>query len=85
SSSLRVSSDVVSEEILEFCEHVLTIYESEDYKEHFPDIRKIAPVRDPAVLSQLDNLLLNAVRALSPAVTLIIPDIIDYRDAVLIG
>ncbi|MBY5777351.1 TIGR04141 family sporadically distributed protein [Rhizobium leguminosarum] len=85
SSSLRVSSDIVSEEILEFCERVLAIYESEDYKEHFPDIRKIAPVRDPAVVSHLDSLLLNAVRALSPAVTLIIPDIIDYRDAVLIG
>ncbi|MBY5395339.1 TIGR04141 family sporadically distributed protein [Rhizobium leguminosarum] len=85
SSSLRVSSDIVSEELVEFCERILTIYDSEDYKEHFPDIRKISPVRDPVNLSHLDSLLLNAVHALSPTVTLIIPDIVDYRDAVLVG
>ncbi|WP_233136302.1 DUF6119 family protein [Agrobacterium vaccinii] len=85
SSSLRVGSDVVAEELTEFCERLVQIYEADDYKMYFPDIRTIAPVRDPDIVELLDKMLEQSVRQLSPDVTLIIPDLIEYRDSIFVG
>lgn len=79
-SSLRISSAVTADGLAGLCEKLLELYESEDYKTTFPDIQNIAPVRDPAIVEQLNGKLLEAFRAKSDALYLSVPDIVEYRD-----
>jgi uncharacterized protein (TIGR04141 family) len=82
SSSLKVSLKLEPNELPGICEKLLTLYEKEDFKTAFPNIQNISPVRDPSVISKLDNLLIKALQSssLDDRPTLTIPDIIDYRD-----
>lgn len=79
-SSLKVSLKLDPDELAERCEHLLGLYESEEYKIAFPNIENITPVRHPDDIAPLDEALLAAVRAASADATLTIPDIVDYRD-----
>src|SRR5690606_25474855 len=53
--------------------------DAQDYKETFPNIQNIVPVKDPTKIAELDALLLESVRGNDGATTLTIPDIVDYR------
>ena len=83
-SSLRANSSIQSEELTNLCSELVTIYKSEEYKEIFPNIQNIVPVRDPLVLSQLDQILIEAFRSKNEQLMLGIPDFIDYRESILI-
>src|SRR3546814_12422043 len=67
-------------ELAERCERLLALYESEDYKETFPNIQNIVPVRDPAEVNRLNQFVLESVQSQDGSTTLTIPDIVDYRD-----
>lgn len=80
SSSLKVSLKLEPAEIAQVCETLLGLYESDAYKETFPNIQNIAPVKDPVIVAELDARLLTAFRNQDEDLFLSIPDIIDYRD-----
>lgn len=80
SASLKVSLKLEADGLAGICETLLELYQLEDYKEAFPNIQNIAPVRDPAKIDQLNGLAVEALREEAQSITLTIPDIVDYRD-----
>lgn len=80
SASLKISMKIDPGELAERCERLLALYDSEDYKETFPNIQNIVPVRDPAEVNRLNQLVLESVQSQDGNTTLTIPDIVDYRD-----
>lgn len=80
SASLKISMKIAPEELTARCESLLALYDSEDYKETFPNIQNIVPVRDPVEVRKLNQLVLESVRSRDGNTTLTIPDIVDYRD-----
>lgn len=85
SSSLRISSDVAADGLVELCEKLLGLYQSEEYKAAFPEIQNIVPVRDPAQIEALNARLLGAFRARDPELDITVPEIINYSDNVYVG
>jgi uncharacterized protein (TIGR04141 family) len=81
-SNLHLSTAVSPEGLVPLCEKLLELYGSEAYKTTFPDIQNITPVRDPAVIAELDGKLLQAFRGKNPDLYLTVPDLINYHDNV---
>lgn len=79
-SSLHISTDAAATGITAICAKLLEIYAKDDYKATFPNIRAIEPVRDPHVVARLEGKLLEALRAKDAALTLTVPDLINYRE-----
>lgn len=80
-NNIRVSSNLQADEITELCEELITIYNKEDYKTSFPELQNIVPVKDPTILNQLNNILVEAFNQ-DPApmeLVLAIPEIFDYE------
>ena len=77
-SSLRISTKVEVGELTRLCTRLLGLYRDDSYLTTFPNIQKIAPVRDPSQLVTLNDALTNDVRAQSENVRLAVPDLIDY-------
>ena len=80
SSNLHISTDASATEIAAVCEKLLEIYDKDDYKTTFPDIRAIEPVKDPDVIVRLEGRLLEALRTKDSALSLTVPDLINYRE-----
>lgn len=80
SASLKISMKIEPNDLAVRCEALLARYDAEDYKETFPNIQNIVPVKDPTKIAELDALFLESVRGNDGATTLTIPDIVDYRD-----
>lgn len=80
SVALKVSLKLEPKELVETCEKLLTLYEKEDYKETFPNIQNIAPIKDPLKIAILEEKLLKSFQRRDGHITLTIPDIVDYRD-----
>lgn len=78
SSSLKISSKVLPENVKELCEQLLEIYHKEEYREHFPNIQNIIPVKDPTVIEKLNEKLVQAFHAEEMDLVLTIPEIIEY-------
>jgi uncharacterized protein (TIGR04141 family) len=81
-SNLRISSNASADELIDLCERLLVLYQSENYKETFPEIQNVSPVKDPAAIAELNGVLLGSLRAKSEEVSLSVPDIINYQDNV---
>lgn len=77
-SSLRISTNVEAGKLTQLCIRLLGLYRDDSYLTTFPNIQKIAPVRDPAQLASLNEALVNDVRAQGENVRLAVPDLIDY-------
>ena len=80
SASLKVGFKVAPGELLARCTVLLGLYKSNDYEAAFPNVGKIAPEKDPDVVSQLNSGLLKKLDQRDDSVSLSIPDIVDYRD-----
>lgn len=80
SSNLRMSTDVPSDQIAATCARFIEIYEKNDYKTAFPQIRSVEPVKDPAVIRLLEETLLLGFREKNVALTLAVPDIINHGE-----
>lgn len=81
-SNLRINSPVPPAELTALCERLLELYADEGYRDTFPDIQNITPVRDPAIVEQLDEKLIEAFRTKSQDLYLAVPALIDYQDNV---
>ena len=79
SSNIRISSDVTPAGLNELCEELLSLYNDDGYKDTFPDIQNISPVRDPEIIERLNAALLEAVQEKSDSLALTVPEILDYR------
>ncbi|RKS97945.1 DUF6119 family protein [Chryseobacterium defluvii] len=79
-NSLRISSDLQPNQIIDLCRSLIEIYEKEDYLQTFPDIRNIEPVRDPDIIILLNEKLLDAFTEAPRELVLSIPEIVDYSD-----
>lgn len=77
-TSLKISTNITPEEIIDYCKNILDIYKKEDYKESFPGINNIAPIRDPDLVKVLDDKLLESFEEESYEVVLSLPEIINY-------
>lgn len=80
SASLKISMKISPNALPEHCKTLLELYSSEDYKNTFPNIQNIVPVKDPTDVQTLDALLLESIKNRDGNTTLAIPDIVDYRD-----
>ena len=80
SSNIRISSSALPDELSGLCEKLLKIYKDDGYKTAFPDIQNISPVRDPTVIEQLNDKLIEAFRNKEESVSLSVPKIVDYAD-----
>jgi len=85
SSNLRISSDVAAAGLIELCEKLLDLYQSEEYKAAFPEIQNITPVRDPTQIAELNAQLLEAFRGRDPNLNIAVPEIINYNDNVYVA
>lgn len=75
---LRISSKYSSDKITSLCEKLITIYQKEDFKDSFPNIRNITPIKDPIIISLLDKkLLIDFNHQDFTKLSLTIPDIYD--------
>ncbi len=77
-SSLRISSNVSADQILDLCSSLIEIYGKTDYLQSFPDIQNIVPVKDPDVIRILNSKLLEAFKNAPVDLVLSIPEIVDY-------
>lgn len=79
STSLKVGMKTQPAQLPQICEQLLGLYDDETFKETFPNIQNISPVKDPAVIDQLNDKLVEAFREREAGVALLIPDIVDYQ------
>lgn len=79
STSLKVGMKVAPQNLPEVCENLLGLYESNDFRETFPNIQNISPVKDPEQVDDLNANLLQAFNNRSDALVLSIPEIVDYH------
>lgn len=79
-NSLRVSSNLQADEISNLCEELIEIYNKEDYKTSFPELQNIVPVKDPSIVNDLNDKIIEAFNADPSPVELVlaIPEIFDY-------
>lgn len=77
-SNLRVSTPVTSADLTDLCTSLLGLYADESYLEAFPDIQKIAPVRDPERVAALNQKLSEQIQAQADNIYMSVPDLIDY-------
>jgi uncharacterized protein (TIGR04141 family) len=77
-SSLRISSSVSVDQILDSCKTLIEIYGKNDYLQSFPDIQNIVPVKDPDEIKMLNGKLLEAFKNVPIDLVLSIPEIVDY-------
>lgn len=80
-SSLRISSKFQANEITNLCRSLIEIYNRDDYRESFPDIQNIVPVKDPDRINILNQKLLEAFTDEPVDLVLSIPEIIDYSNS----
>ena len=78
SSSLRFATTCEATGLTELCSCLLDIYLRRDYEASFPDLHNITPIKDPDLITSLEEQLLTAFRDESMSLTLGIPDIVDY-------
>jgi len=81
-NNLRINSPVPPSDLTSLCEKLLDLYDDDAYRSTFPEIQNITPVRDPAIIDQLNEELLAAFRAKSADLYLATPALIDYQDNV---
>ncbi|MFC0388053.1 DUF6119 family protein [Muricoccus vinaceus] len=84
-SSLRISAKLSTDEMSNLCGELLAIYLSDEYKAIFPDVQSVSPINDPAVVSQLDHKLLQALRRKSDSISLAVPSIINYNESLSVS
>lgn len=80
SSNIRISSSASPADLVALCEKLLELYQEDTYKTAFPDIQNISPVRDPTIITQLNDKLVAALHAKDDALSLSVPKIVDYAD-----
>lgn len=80
SSNIRISSTATPAELVELCEKLLELYNDDAFEAAFPEIQNISPVRDPTIITSLNEKLVDGFRDKSDSLSLSVPKIVDYAD-----
>lgn len=80
-AQVRFSTAAPANELSGLCVRLVELYEKDDYKTAFPDVRNVRPVKDPAIVAALNESLVVALRRKSDDPQLAIPEIVDFTDA----
>lgn len=78
--SLSISSSVSLENLPNYLEGIFALYESERYKEYFPWVDHIAPVRNPSIKQDLDKALVEAIKAKDVNIWMAAPGLIRWEE-----
>ncbi|MFY2558568.1 DUF6119 family protein [Corallococcus terminator] len=82
SDSLSLSAKVEVEQLGAKCEELLTAYQSQEYKKHFPWFDHLRSVRDQAMLGELNRRLIEKILSgPSDGLHLATPEVIDWSDS----
>jgi uncharacterized protein (TIGR04141 family) len=79
-SNLRVSTKKVRAELPSLLKDIYEVYEKDTYLTDFPAATNIQPMKDPAILTLLDDKLEEAIRVQSDDLTLTIPELVDFQE-----
>lgn len=82
-SNLRISAKIEAQALAALCSELITIYESDEYQEIFPDIQSVTPVNDPTIIGRLNERLLSAIRNRSDELSVSLPAIIEFNESLL--
>lgn len=80
SSSITINTDKSPADIDKLLEEVLDLYGKTDYEKNFPETTYINAVKNKALIGELDTLLVDAVKAESDLVYLIIPELVNFAE-----
>lgn len=78
--NLKVSPSVAFDQIEDFCKAILRTYRQNDYQDEFHWIDNLRNITDPALLSQLHEIVVNAIKDGSGDVALAVPGILEWAD-----
>ncbi|MBR5208640.1 MAG: TIGR04141 family sporadically distributed protein [Paludibacteraceae bacterium] len=83
SNCFRFSSNKQPNEIIDLCSQLLDIYLREDFKDSFPDIQNVVPIKDPDDIDKLNGKLIEAFSSTTSNndIMLSIPDIFDHDNS----
>lgn len=79
-NNIRISSDVTYDRLPQLCRTLLERYQDDEYRETFPGIQNISPIRDPATIKLLNEKLIEGFRGRHDALSLNVPEILNYQD-----
>ncbi|MEW5095565.1 DUF6119 family protein [Clavibacter michiganensis] len=79
-SNLRISSKKSLNELKPMLDRIYAIYNEDTFKSAFPSVYNIQPMQDPATLVLLNSELETAIRNGSDALTLTIPELMDFQE-----
>lgn len=77
SASFKFNSNKKPHELKELCSQLWNIYQSNAYETSFPDLQGIVPVKDPSLILELNNKLIEGFHEKSDKLFLTIPSIIN--------
>lgn len=77
SASFKFNSSKQPHELKELCSKLWNIYQSNAYETSFPDLQGIVPVKDPSLILELNNKLIEGFHEKSDKLFLTIPSIIN--------
>lgn len=80
SNSVRVTNSLASTELDTLLDELLSLYKKTSYKKAFPNIDKIHPEKDPAIIRELENLLIKSIEKKNNDLELSLPEIIDFSE-----
>lgn len=75
SDSFRFSSKCTPDDLPKLCEKLLSLYLSNQFKQHFPDILNVIPIKDPNLLDKLNENLIYAFHNRSIELVFTLPEI----------
>ena len=78
--NIAINTNKPAEELKELCASIFEIFRKEDYKNNFPEVFYINPIRDSEKVKQLNEVLLEHLNARDQEIYLDIPEIIDFQD-----
>lgn len=76
--SLKIKVKTAPEKLSDLCIQLLDIYTSQDYKENFPNINSIKPIKDPTTIQELERLFIEEYNNVqSNRIIVTVPKLLD--------
>lgn len=79
SDSLALSAPVSIENIPAFLQRAFSIYQFDDYKRGFSWIDRVAPVKNPSIIDDLNAKAVDLINQRNPAVYMAVPDVLEWE------
>lgn len=77
---LSISTSIRIEELADYLVDLLDLYESDRYKENFPWVDHVEPVKNKALKSELNKALIGAINMQNECVWMAIPQVINWEE-----